>query len=129
MNICDNSSFLEDALHYASRETRNYVADSLACHLHNEGYALEGNTEANDVEWFARRLWETDVEPIRQRWDTLTEDGREQWRRIARAVIAALPDYQLRVAHRLIALSKVVREIERAERAQRESARRERAHR
>jgi hypothetical protein len=114
-----DTSFLDDAMQYASREARHTVADALACHLHNDGYALEGNLEANDVEWFARLLWNEDAKPIRERWDTLGDSDRERYRQIARVVIATLPAFQLRVAHRLITLSKVVRDIERAERVQR----------
>ena len=117
----ESKSFIEDALHYASRETRNYIVDSLACHLHNEGYALEGNTEANDVEWFARNLYDRRYE--NPRWDATSDEVKDRYRQTARAVVAVLPDFQLRIAHRLIALSKVVREIERAERRQREAAR------
>lgn len=116
----DRKSFIETALNYASQETRSYVADSLACYLHNDGYALEGNAEANDVEWFARNLFE------RRRhdnaWDRLAKDAKEPYREMARVVIGVLPDFQLRIAHRLITLSKVVRDIERAERKQRENA-------
>lgn len=113
-----DKSFLDDALHYASQETRSYVADSLACHLHNEGYQLEGNTEANDVEWFARNIYEREND-ARTPWDRMTDAAREKYRVVAHAVIAVLPAYQLRIAHRLITLSKVVRDIERAEREQR----------
>jgi hypothetical protein len=111
-----DASFLDEALSFASGQVRHHVADALACHLHNEGYALEGNTEANDVEWFARRIWEVEVDPINERWETLNEKDRERYREIARAVLFALPAFQLRVAGRLITLSRVVRDIERASR-------------
>lgn len=104
-------SFLDDALSFASGQVRHHVADALACHLHNDGYALEGNTEGNDVEWFARTIWE--AETGRTGWDVVSDDVKTRYRRVARAVIAALPRFQERVARRLITLSKVVREIER----------------
>lgn len=110
-------SFLDDALSFASGQLRHHVADALACHLHNDGYALEGNTEANDVEWFARTIWETETGG--SRWDIASDEVKESYRRTARAVIAALPRFQERVARRLITLSKVVREIERAARTTR----------
>ena len=116
-----DTSFLDDALRYASRETRNHVADALACHLHNDGYQLEGNTEANDVEWFARTLYCR--KDIPAAWDRASDEVKAAHREIARGVIAVLPDFQLRIAHRLIALSKVVRDIERAERAARSGGR------
>lgn len=109
-----DTSLLEDALGFVTHKARHDVLDSLACYLHNTGYALQGNTEANDVEWFARRLWDHNNRG-NGRWD-LADDA-DTWRAIARVVVAALPDYQMRVAHRLIELSKVVRDIERAERS------------
>lgn len=114
------TSFLDDAMQYASLETRQRVADALACHLHNDGYALEGNSEANDVEWFARNLYERFHNHARA-WDRDGDDVKVRYREIARDVLALLPGFQLRIAHRLITLSKVVRDIERAERAQRKS--------
>jgi hypothetical protein len=106
-----DTSFLDDALGFASGQVRHHVADALACHLHNEGYALEGNTEANDIEWFARNLYENGGTSS---WDRAPESSRGEYRAIARNVLLVLPRFQERVAHRLISLSKVVREIERA---------------
>lgn len=111
-----DTSFLDDALEYVSREARHNIADTLACHLHNAGYALEGNTEESDLEWFARRMYEH-RDP--GSWERAPQERRGEYREIARNVLAVLPDFQLRMAHRLIALSKVVRDIERAERAER----------
>lgn len=108
-----DSSFLDDALRYASQEAQQWVADALGCHLHNTGYALEGNTETSDMAWFARNLWQAETE-LPNRWESVPEETRERYCRTARTVIRVLPDYQLRVAHRLIELSKVVRDIERA---------------
>jgi hypothetical protein len=119
MSTRDDSSFLESALHYASQEARAYVADSLACYLHNDGYALEGNTEANDVGWFARTLWADDTDSLSADWDRAGEPTQRGYLRLAQSVLRVLPNFQLRVAHRLITLSKVVRDIERAEREQR----------
>jgi hypothetical protein len=116
-----DQSFLDGALDFASLEARHWVADALACHLHNTGYQLEGNTEASDVDWFAHSLWRAKTGGGPAAWDNAAEDVREQYRHTARLVIQVLPQYQLRVAHRLIALSKVVRDIERAIRSARRS--------
>jgi hypothetical protein len=118
----DDQSFLDGALDFASLETREWVADALACHLHNTGYALAGNTEASDVEWFAHRIWQAETGGGPSAWDATPEDSKQRWRHTARIVIKVLPEYQLRVAHRLIELSKVVRDIERAIRAQRRAS-------
>jgi hypothetical protein len=109
-----DQSFLDGALDFASLEARHWVADAMACYLHNTGYDLDGNTEASDVTWFARVIWQGEHRMASPAiWDNAAEDFREGYRRTARAVIRALPEYQLRVAHRLIELSKVVRDIER----------------
>ena len=117
MNQRLDTSFLNGALDFASQEARHWVADALACHLHNTGYALEGNTETSDVAWFARQLWDADMRRPLCQWDAASEEQRHEYHHRARTVIRVLPDYQLRVAHRLIELSKVVRDIERAGRA------------
>lgn len=117
-----DTSLLDDALGFVTGEARYNVLDSLACYLHNTGYALQGNNEASDVEWFARRLFEHDRHG-NGRWESA--ENAEDWRSVARVVLAALPDYQRRVASRLIELSKVVRDIERAERAVRSRSGRE----
>lgn len=115
-----DTSMLDDALAHVSREARHIVADQLACHFHNDGYTLEGNTEANDVEWFARVLYCRRDIPVA--WDRADERTKDQYREIARGVLEVLPAFQTRVAHRLITLSKVVRDIERAERSNRKRA-------
>ncbi|HEY7236550.1 MAG TPA: hypothetical protein VH539_20485 [Gemmatimonadaceae bacterium] len=110
-----DTSFLDDALDFVSREAQHAVVDSLACHLHNDGYQLQGNTEANDVEWFARNIHQRRPGGgLPGDWDHISEAERESYRAVSRAVIDALPAFQLRVAHRLITLSKVTRDIERA---------------
>jgi hypothetical protein len=116
-----DTSFLDDALKYASQETRYRVADALACHLHNDGYQLEGNTEPSDVEWFARNIYERCCDD-HYTWERAGDGDRDSYREVARAVMAVLPAFQLRIAHRLITLSKVVRDIERAERGQHKRA-------
>ena len=43
--IDTNTSFLDDALDFCGQKERYYVADALACKLHNTGYSLKGNTD------------------------------------------------------------------------------------
>ena len=123
----EERSFLDSALKYASLETRHHVADALACHLHNTGQGLAGNTEANDVEWFARRIFMAEGDGSRANWHWDVSERKDDYRQIARTVIRALPEFQLRVAHRLIELSKVTRDISEAARKEHEAARRRRA--
>lgn len=123
--IVPESTFLEEALHYSSREAREHVADAIYCHLHNTGYQLENNNADNDVEWFAHNLYEKYAgEGCRASWEAYEEQDR--WREIARVVIALLPSLQKRIASRLIALSKVMEDIARAERKSIEDARKSR---
>lgn len=108
------TSLLDEALRHESPEVRHSVADSLACYFHNTGYALEGITEANDAHWFARNIWCAENNASNREWELVSAECRARYLVISRAVIAALPAFQMRVAHRLIELSKVTRDIERA---------------
>lgn len=114
----DNKTFIEEALRYASQEARYFTADALFCHLHNTGQALDGNTEANDVVWMARNLWEHQSLTIRRvpHFENLPDEERVKWEEIAALCLKVMPRLQQRIANRLILLSKVMEEIERAER-------------
>jgi hypothetical protein len=107
---------LEKALAFVSTEARHQVIDAVACELHNVGYQLEGNTEAFDAEWLARMLWSEETGAMVADWD-LDQVGMAETRiryiTLARSALKVLPAYQERVAHRLVALSKVMRDLER----------------
>jgi len=114
-----NTSFLEDALDFCSQKERYHVAGALYCHLHNTAQELAGNTADNDVQWIARELYRDfksrrpGIEDIAQ----ATPEERSQWEDIARVCLRIMPHLQQRIASRLIELSKVMADIECAERA------------
>jgi hypothetical protein len=118
-----DKSFLDDALNFCGQEARHFVADALACHLHNTGYQLEGNTQDTDVEWFARVIAQRvrSIE-VPGQWDMLPPGVKESYRETARAVIDCLPALQQRMANRLISLSKIMADISRIERERSRSA-------
>lgn len=115
----DRKTFLEDALDFCGQNERYGVADALYCRLHNTGYHLAGNTAENDLEWLASKLYEEWIShrPGPARWEQSSPEHRELFHGVARCCLKILPDFQLRVASRLIEFSKVVRDIELGERA------------
>lgn len=116
MKVDTNKTFIEDAMSYASQETRERVADALYCHLHNTGQTLAGNTQESDVEWFARIMWEDRDRRHGERWDNESETTKGLFREFAALAIKMMPRIQNRIASRLIELSKVMEDINRAER-------------
>ena len=117
--IDTRATFLEDALDFVGQKERYMVADALYCHLHNTGQSLAGNTAENDAEWMARTLYEEWIShrPGPARWDKASDDHRELFSNLARCCLKMMPQLQMRIADRLIELSKVLQDIERAERA------------
>ncbi|MFO0892419.1 MAG: hypothetical protein U0790_25170 [Isosphaeraceae bacterium] len=114
-----HTTFLEDALDFCGTSERYKVSDALYCHLHNTGQYLAGNTQENDAEWLARSLYEEWIRhrPGPDRWDLASPEHRELFDNVARCCLKILPRLQSRIADRLIELSKVLQDIERAERA------------
>lgn len=112
-------TFLDDALDFCGQSERHKVADAIYCCLHNTGQTLAGNTQEDDVEWFARNLYEEWIShrPGPPRWDAASPEHREMFHGVARTCIKVMPRLQERIASRLIDLSRVLRAIERAERA------------
>ena len=117
--IDTRTTFLEDALDFCGQSERYKVADALYCCLHNTGQALAGNTAENDAEWMARNLYEEWIRhrPGPDRWDQASDDHRELFDNVARCCLKIMPRLQARIADRLIEMSKVIQDIERAERA------------
>lgn len=113
-----DKTFIEDALDFASREQRYMVADALFCSLTNTGQQLDGNTAENDSEWLAREIWRdyASRRPLPEDIDKATAEQRSEWNAIARTCIKIMPRLQQRIASRLIALSKVLADIELVER-------------
>jgi len=102
-----DSPLLADALDFVGNDAKKAVLDAVYCELHNKGYNIEGNTEANDLEWFARNLYERRYEQFR-RWDALEEKDKDEWRRIAEASLQILPQLMGKVASRCIHYSQAL---------------------
>jgi hypothetical protein len=114
-----NTSCLDDALAFCGQRERYRVADALYCHLHNTGQYLAGNTADTDVEWMARDLYEDWISrrPGPDKWEHAAPEHRSMFDELARVCIEAMPRLQRRIAGRLIEMSKVIQDIERAEQA------------
>ncbi len=86
-----NDRTLESALDYLSREARTQALDAIYCQLHNRANDLAGNTEQNDLDWFASRLWaETDFNRSWGRWSEVDTETRERYLNLAHASLVAL---------------------------------------
>jgi hypothetical protein len=97
-----------------SREVEHMIVDTIACDLHNNGYALEGNTGANDHEWLAAEIHRHCGHHGGTPFDRLAESDQQFWRGVAAACIAAMPRLMSRIAHRSILYSRAWRSLERA---------------
>jgi hypothetical protein len=134
-------------LHRRVRLTVNqdeHEIDTMASALHNLGASCAGNTQDGDVEWFARWLYQSSntgmgsVEtmpwsisneefgrlgliPDRQwtgrRWETLGENPRKAWLKLARLCLLALPHIAERIGHRFMGQAKALRALQKASRA------------
>lgn len=95
---------------YLTREARWYALDGFACVLHNQGYALEGNTEANDALWLAQCL--ADDLDYGRGFNEAPPERQEELKRIAAASIGCLPALCERISQRYINLAKAMRCME-----------------
>lgn len=97
---------------------RTDLLDALYCEFHNAAGTLEGNTEASDIEWFARRIWEAeDDRRIGWHWESVIDESeRERYRRLARVCLREAVGLMSRMANRLRLQSKAIQTILKAER-------------
>lgn len=105
-------------LSFAGMQVQAHLLDALACQFHNEGWALDGNTEENDHRWLAQRMWASFTQAPAGSFDDLEAAEQERWCQMARAAISALPDLMGRIALRAVRWSKALRMLERAVRAE-----------
>ncbi len=101
-----------------SREVEHIIVDTISCDLHNNGYALEGNTEANDPDWLAAEIYSQFSHHGETAFNQLAESDQHFWRGVAAACIATMPRLMSRIAHRAILYSRAWRSLERALRAE-----------
>lgn len=114
-----NRQGLQSALEAFAGEHVNNVLDALACELHNEGYALSGNTAENDEEWFARWLYTVSANRGyhgRTAWEMLEPYEQKLWRALAQLSIECLPFLMERMASRYISAAEAIRVLEKGTR-------------
>lgn len=110
------ATHFDDALDFASAETRYFLLDAIACSLHNNGYAMQNNTEANDVQWLARTIFfNVRGEHLNQAWEILPDAEKERYYATARATIVSLPMFLDRMANRYLNLKQALNLLLRAE--------------
>lgn len=113
-----------------------HEVDAIACAMHNLAATCVGNTQDSDVEWFGKWLynasnfglgycrrfaWSLSNEefdavnllPDRiwtgYRWETMPDQFKEAWYKLARLCMYAMPRIAERIGHRMLAQSKVLR--------------------
>ena len=101
---------------YLSEEATWYALDAMACVFHNQGYALEGNTNENDALWLARDLRR--ILDTYATWDSASDERKKELLTIAGAAIKAMPGLCERISHRYINLAKAIRTVEEVKRRQ-----------
>lgn len=115
------------------------AVDEIACDRHNDGGDLVGNTQASDLEWLARNLFDastlgaSDVRTVEwligseqwkelglfrkscfdgpQAFDQLSDEQRDAWIKLARIVMYVIPAFAERVGHRWMKQAKAIREV------------------
>ncbi len=113
--IDTDKDHFDEMTEYLSLEARWFALDAMACAFHNNGYSLQGNTEDNDVLWLAESI----CQKLRgHHFAQLSEEGKKEFKEIARASIACLPGLAQRIAGRYIQMSKAIRTTERIAREQ-----------
>lgn len=99
---------------------REAALDALACYLHNEGHALQGNKAESDEQWLAKIILRDRVQRHADNWEQATPVEREEALHLARLAIRNLPHLCERIATRYINAAAGVRSMWELARAQRE---------
>jgi hypothetical protein len=107
---------LDDALDFVGRDARHKVVDAVYCVLFNAAGTLEGNTEKNDVEWLARRMYEINVRGVGTAWDYLEDDTKNEYLNMSKLAIQCLPLLTERIANRYRAYTDALHTLVKAER-------------
>lgn len=110
---------LSAALDFISSEAKRNVLDALAVTMHNDGYYVQGNTEATDREWLARWLYENwanqEAQSGRSAWDRIEAEEQAAWLKLAALCIDSLPFFFERISNRYIHMAEMLRDMERTE--------------
>lgn len=94
----DNDHF-DKMTDFLTQEARRHVLDAIACEFHNQGYTLNGNTEASDVAWLARRIGD------RIDYLALSNDDLLKVAEVARHAMSELADRMASRLHRSLSSS------------------------
>lgn len=108
-----SKTFLSKNNDLVERMARYYMLDSVACEMHNEGYSLDGNTEASDLHWFARILYDSEMGHVH--WDNAGSATQQTYIRRAEVCMKAIPALMSRMSARCIRISQAVNTIIKAE--------------
>lgn len=108
-------TFLSKNNDLVERMARYYMLDSVACEMHNEGYSLDGNTEASDLHWFARIIYTQDRHGALPSFEDADAEQRERYLRLAELCIKTIPALMGRMSARCIRISQAVNTIIKAE--------------
>lgn len=102
---------LEKALDFVGRDAQYQVLDALTVVFHNTWADISGNTEGSDQEWFARVLWQNDIEQHHSHgnWDNEPDEVKEHYRHMAGLCIECLPRLTDRIAHRYEQISEAIK--------------------
>lgn len=121
-------------------QTLEHALDKICCDQHNDSSSLTGNTQASDLEWLAATLFEAsnlgagDVRTVdwligREQWEQigltrqafmgdgpkrfehLSDDEQDAWRKLARIVMYVIPAFAERVGHRWMLQAKAIRAV------------------
>lgn len=114
-----NRQGLEAALEQFAGSSVNSLLDTIACELHNEGYALSGNTAESDEEWFAQWLYTVSANRSyhgRTAFEMLDPYEQKRWRALAQLCIECLPFLLDRISSRYISAAAAVRVLEKGTR-------------
>lgn len=140
LDLIDRKGSPSDPLAMTLANALDDAVDGISCDLHNDGASLVGNTQAGDLEWLARVLFEAsrlgagDVRTVPwligpeqwealglvpqalmgdgpRRFDHLDGSQKDAWLKLARIVLHVIPAFAERVGHRWMLQAKMAREV------------------
>ena len=111
----NSNNSLSNELDFVSGGAKDLVRDAVQAILFSKGNELGGNTQANDLNWFAREIYE-EMHPFAF-WKDLPSEQREHWHEIASASLNRLPSLMERIADRCRVQSETLRSLMESEKA------------
>lgn len=117
----DKSFLSKELTDLLTSDAEYLLLDALYCKLHNDGYYLDGNTEVDDLKWFANKLFVFSKNGLRadRDWEALGKDGQKEWFDLARTCLAVIPVLYERIANRMKVQAQVLKSLEKTSRKNR----------